>query len=100
MLAASRQGRSEQGGEPRVGCAACLHRVHELRHPKSAPGEAQKKVQIGHERPQRPRACDDFFAALPQHRSEEHTSELQSPCNLVCRLLLEKKKKTKCPHTP
>src|SRR5205807_6563050 len=28
------------------------------------------------------------------YRSEEHTSELQSPCNLVCRLLLEKKKKT------
>src|SRR3989454_7924727 len=28
----------------------------------------------------------------PLHRSEEHTSELQSPCNLVCRLLLEKKK--------
>src|SRR5256885_9390261 len=30
----------------------------------------------------------------PGKRSEEHTSELQSPCNLVCRLLLEKKKKT------
>src|SRR5690348_17508830 len=29
------------------------------------------------------------------HRSEEHTSELQSPVHLVCRLLLEKKKKTK-----
>src|SRR2546426_8396720 len=29
------------------------------------------------------------------NRSEEHTSELQSPCNLVCRLLLEKKKKNK-----
>src|SRR5688500_19560118 len=29
----------------------------------------------------------------PDGRSEEHTSELQSPCNLVCRLLLEKKKK-------
>src|SRR5256885_4942105 len=28
----------------------------------------------------------------PEPRSEEHTSELQSPCNLVCRLLLEKKK--------
>src|SRR5256885_9987102 len=28
----------------------------------------------------------------PDPRSEEHTSELQSPCNLVCRLLLEKKK--------
>src|SRR5256885_6985051 len=31
--------------------------------------------------------------AVPVQRSEEHTSELQSPCNLVCRLLLEKKKK-------
>src|SRR2546426_3637407 len=34
-------------------------------------------------------ALDKAFA----RRSEEHTSELQSPCNLVCRLLLEKKKK-------
>src|SRR5256885_12022145 len=31
--------------------------------------------------------------AVRARRSEEHTSELQSPCNLVCRLLLEKKKK-------
>src|SRR5256885_3903757 len=31
-------------------------------------------------------------------RSEEHTSELQSPCNLVCRLLLEKKKKSTEPY--
>src|SRR5256885_9053263 len=31
-------------------------------------------------------------------RSEEHTSELQSPCNLVCRLLLEKKKEAKRGH--
>src|SRR5256885_12988052 len=31
--------------------------------------------------------------AADAQRSEEHTSELQSPCNLVCRLLLEKKKK-------
>src|SRR5256885_15134147 len=31
-------------------------------------------------------------------RSEEHTSELQSPCNLVCRLLLEKKKKMSLVH--
>src|SRR5256885_14746832 len=36
-----------------------------------------------------PIADCDVFAI----RSEEHTSELQSPCNLVCRLLLEKKKK-------
>src|SRR5256885_7422254 len=33
-------------------------------------------------------------------RSEEHTSELQSPCNLVCRLLLEKKKKTEKHDSP
>src|SRR2546426_6562516 len=32
--------------------------------------------------------------AQAERRSEEHTSELQSPCNLVCRLLLEKKKYT------
>src|SRR5256885_15397994 len=32
-------------------------------------------------------------APITISRSEEHTSELQSPCNLVCRLLLEKKKK-------
>src|SRR5256885_6990264 len=32
-----------------------------------------------------------------RRRSEEHTSELQSPCNLVCRLLLEKKKKPPAP---
>src|SRR6266850_7784932 len=41
---------------------------------------------------------NDFFqvaAESPSLRSEEHTSELQSPCNLVCRLLLEKKKKKK-----
>src|SRR2546426_5109084 len=46
-----------------------------------------------------PRATPDDLARLRQElgldrpRSEEHTSELQSPCNLVCRLLLEKKKK-------
>src|SRR5256885_13055740 len=33
-------------------------------------------------------------------RSEEHTSELQSPCNLVCRLLLEKKKNKVCTANP
>src|SRR5437879_10437261 len=33
---------------------------------------------------------------VPEGRSEEHTSELQSPMYLVCRLLLEKKKQTEC----
>src|SRR2546426_7645618 len=39
------------------------------------------------------RLLEAQLAGEPQQRSEEHTSELQSPCNLVCRLLLEKKKK-------
>src|SRR5256885_11658335 len=41
---------------------------------------------------------DQEDAHAQEHvRSEEHTSELQSPCNLVCRLLLEKKKRPKQP---
>src|SRR2546426_5394172 len=40
------------------------------------------------------RVVNDAADFLRGSRSEEHTSELQSPCNLVCRLLLEKKKKT------
>src|SRR2546426_5386407 len=43
----------------------------------------------------RPEACTRHLphGGRAEGRSEEHTSELQSPCNLVCRLLLEKKKK-------
>src|SRR2546427_4850841 len=40
----------------------------------------------------------DFASAACSARSEEHTSELQSQSNLVCRLLLEKKKKTTDKH--
>src|SRR2546427_4982516 len=42
-------------------------------------------------------SCPAYLGAVPcvASRSEEHTSELQSQSNLVCRLLLEKKKKTK-----
>src|SRR2546426_9478928 len=55
---------------------------------------AERAVRTGH-----PEVCDDGEAEPeadpgPHGRSEEHTSELQSPCNLVCRLLLEKKKNT------
>src|SRR5256885_12950188 len=47
--------------------------------------------------PRSPRPAADSSASQTAcaARSEEHTSELQSPCNLVCRLLLEKKKKTR-----
>src|SRR2546426_8331337 len=54
-----------------------------------------RRVQSG-------QAGEQMFSLLGQlgrlNRSEEHTSELQSPCNLVCRLLLEKKKKQYVTH--
>src|SRR3989454_7149625 len=73
------------------------------------PPELAGDVRVGRRREQREKRLDRGVAprepvgARPgkgrgadlerRPRSEEHTSELQSPCNLVCRLLLEKKKK-------
>src|SRR5256885_2587343 len=69
---------------------------------RSPPENGQAAPRIGGNLPeQRPRGSrvgrgsgDRRHRALPasadERRSEEHTSELQSPCNLVCRLLLEK----------
>src|SRR5256885_2734452 len=59
-----------------------------------APGEpcARAPVQMLEHRRHPPESIE-----LPVSRSEEHTSELQSPCNLVCRLLLEKKNNSR-PH--
>src|SRR5712675_2557256 len=53
-----------------------------------------------HGRFRRPRAIFPpvYAPILRAWRSEEHTSELQSRLHLVCRLLLEKKKKTQIPH--
>src|SRR2546426_5477073 len=70
----------------------CLHRAERLAQP---PGDlaVRQSLEVGeqHHAPlllrQRPERRVDLAV-----RSEEHTSELQSPCNLVCRLLLEKKK--------
>src|SRR5256885_12735786 len=47
--------------------------------PKAATFKAEEQIIIGN---------------VALYRSEEHTSELQSPCNLVCRLLLEKKNRS------
>src|SRR2546426_7848535 len=59
--------------------------LRDLREPDAADGrDGARETAIHH------------FGPEPQRRSEEHTSELQSPCNLVCRLLLEKKKKQNC----
>src|SRR2546422_7601422 len=70
----------------RAGTGAALHRPERRRHPRSSvgPAIAARLRRDGGE----------------SERSEEHTSELQSRLHLVCRLLLEKKKKTqkKSPH--
>src|SRR5256885_9801480 len=58
---------------------------------RSLRGGAEERAAAGarhHHDRRDPRQAGDV------DRSEEHTSELQSPCNLVCRLLLEKKKKS------
>src|SRR5256885_8232374 len=64
------------------------------RLPRAAAARARPGTLAAHERagnkPYRRMKTADL--APRSARSEEHTSELQSPCNLVCRLLLEKKK--------
>src|SRR5438132_13783957 len=62
------------------------------RHHRLERRPPQGRRDHGHEAPQPP----DLWRAIPSRvhrRSEEHTSELQSHSDLVCRLLLEKKKK-------
>src|SRR2546430_9990461 len=63
-----------------VGHGATLGEEHVLGHAAHDPRLAAELLHVGDQR--------------DHHRSEEHTSELQSQSNLVCRLLLEKKKKT------
>src|SRR5437867_9783318 len=63
---------------------------------RSAPGGrgSHRRAAVGeHARPAHRRAGADPKCGKCPVRSEEHTSELQSPYDLVCRLLLEKKKK-------
>src|SRR2546426_5842787 len=57
--------------------------------------ETDVAVRVGVPRRERLHVADQVGLGERRPRSEEHTSELQSPCNLVCRLLLEKKKKRK-----
>src|SRR2546426_7024253 len=67
-----------------------LFRSRPVRRPERAGHASQRSGGPGLGAGQR-RAAHRGHAMV--WRSEEHTSELQSPCNLVCRLLLEKKKK-------
>src|SRR5256885_13159791 len=79
-----------------IECAGyCYHSSERIRSPRRITRTSQDE-RIG--------ASEDFCGTesalgknkgpqgCPDQRSEEHTSELQSPCNLVCRLLLEKTK--------
>src|SRR5256885_6553524 len=56
--------------------------------------EVSQRKQAQEELLKAKHVAEEASRAKSTFRSEEHTSELQSPCNLVCRLLLEKKKKT------
>src|SRR5437762_4782101 len=66
---------------------------------RSAPGnvidDEQERVEFAQAPEFRHGACRSSVTSRQAPRSEEHTSELQSPMYLVCRLLLEKKKKKK-----
>src|SRR5690606_40029347 len=72
-----------QSVPPRRRTAASLRKCHRLDCAGTAGEKLEPGVQPVYPAPRGPRA---------DHRSEEHTSELQSRENLVCRLLLEKKK--------
>src|SRR5258708_10656869 len=70
-------GKTPRPTERASGCLASTHHRRAFRRPSFA------------------RPCSISTLSAPMTRSEEHTSELQSPDHLVCRLLLEKKKKSK-----
>src|SRR5256885_8449307 len=63
-----------------------------FRSPMGFSADGDVLILLGDTRPEL--SGSEWAAVAHDHlgRSEEHTSELQSPCNLVCRLLLEKKK--------
>src|SRR5256885_5304984 len=74
---------------------AHVHAVVRIQRHTDTHGRHQRAAVDDHRGAERLVDALGGFADLPgvlHTRSEEHTSELQSPCNLVCRLLLEKKK--------
>src|SRR5256885_7753887 len=84
-----------------------LFRSRARRLPRAAQsGEVERPDRLGLRRRvgETARICRrgrlEAAAVRLRQRSEEHTSELQSPCNLVCRLLLEKKRTWHTPAIP
>src|SRR5437867_6260772 len=95
---------------PRAPCHPYTRLLHLLLLARSHPPRALPSFPTRRSSDLRPlisdpgqRACDDIVrpalvGIANERRSEEHTSELQSPYDLVCRLLLEKKKHTQPAH--
>src|SRR2546426_7743477 len=90
----------------RARCSASAGCAGSTRRTKTS-GSPRRRYWRGRDTPKPPSSCTTPCSRAPpggwtrlpgglEWRSEEHTSELQSPCNLVCRLLLEKKKKRPC----
>src|SRR2546426_1631220 len=79
-----------QGDEARQGL---LRRAQQAVEGREGVGRAGGEVRLSRPAPQE----GGIPAAV---RSEEHTAELQAPCNLVCRLFLVKKKRTENPGAP
>src|SRR5688500_19365223 len=73
--------RSQRLADARAAC----HSVRRAGARRAEPRGAHDGVRVF--------TCGRIRGCRDHERSEEHTSELQSPCNLVCRLLLEKKNK-------
>src|SRR5947208_6612192 len=84
---------------------ACAAAMSAAQSPAQVPVRATPATPAGRgerapDYPVRPPAPPEQVARGQQLRSEEHTSELQSPDHLVCRLLLEKKNNSTRPHRP
>src|SRR2546430_10833621 len=80
-------------GSRKTGCPVfCRTRAGpEARHARAHSAACQRRIGL-HRRGREARERSRASQPLSRERSEEHTSELQSQSNLVCRLLLEKKK--------
>src|SRR2546430_12623765 len=70
-----------------------LPSLENVRAEALGPGNVRRRAPSGEINWMPSRASQASHSPAGDHRSEEHTSELQSQSNLVCRLLLEKKKK-------
>src|SRR2546426_8175180 len=88
--------RSASGGLPLIwrirACASRVTGPHDEALGSSRTASVARALEARWAAIRAVRSQSDSVSPLRTRRSEEHTSELQSPCNLVCRLLLEKKK--------